>query len=170
MKALQRATTLRSTDAVVQKYIQQHPDEEVWQNDTYQVHVTRGVKLLNASGITMCHLSIKRLDRRAVTDWREMQWIKNQLVGEECEGVELFPKESRLVDGANQYHMWVFENEQYTFPFGFTERLVSEKSFFGETQRKFPSSRRPADLDTMHQQLEQQRQQVLHDNNKDNNS
>lgn len=56
----------------------------------------------------MMHLSIKRQDREPVTDWRHKQEIKNMLVGPEFEAVELFPAESRVVDTANQYHLWVF--------------------------------------------------------------
>jgi hypothetical protein len=37
-----------------------------------------------------------------VHDWRDLQRIKNQLVGPECEAVELYPAESRKVDTANQ--------------------------------------------------------------------
>lgn len=37
-----------------------------------------------------------------------MQAIKNQLAGAECEGFELFPAESRLLDPSNYYTMWCF--------------------------------------------------------------
>lgn len=143
MKKLERTDFKHSDNKATKAYIKANPDEEVWINDIYQVAVRRGLKV---GEYTICHLSIKRHDRQAVMDWRHMQWIKNQLVGEECEGCELFPKESRLVDGANQFHMWVFEDPGNGFPFGFYHRIVTEKSFFGETQRKFPESRKPADL------------------------
>lgn len=39
-------------------------------------------------------------------DWRDMQHIKNDLVGEEWEGLELFPAESRLLDPSNYYVMY----------------------------------------------------------------
>ncbi|EQD58904.1 hypothetical protein B2A_04191, partial [mine drainage metagenome] len=58
-----------------------------------------------AQGAT--HLSIRRVDRKACRDWRHFQQIKNQLCGKEREGLELYPAESRLVDTANQYHLWV---------------------------------------------------------------
>lgn len=78
------------------------PDEpvEMWANDRYVVIVER-------SNIgTVEHLSIRRSDRKAARDWRDFQRIKNELAGPEAEAVELFPAESRLVDGANQYHLW----------------------------------------------------------------
>lgn len=55
----------------------------------------------------LTHLSIRRLDREPCHDWRELQRIKNELVGPECEGLELYPAESRLTDTSNQYHLWV---------------------------------------------------------------
>lgn len=61
------------------------------------------------------HLSI-RSERRF---WREYQQIKNQLVGPENEGVELFPAQSRVTDLADQYHLWVVADEHVRFPFGF---------------------------------------------------
>lgn len=72
----------------------------------------------------IAHLSIKTHDKQARHDWRDMQRIKNELCGEDTEGVELFPAESRLVDTANQYHLFVFRT--YKIPLGFTERLVGD--------------------------------------------
>lgn len=39
--------------------------------------------------------------------WNEKQQIKNEIVGEEAVAVEVFPKESELVDKADMYHLWV---------------------------------------------------------------
>lgn len=69
------------------------------------------------------HLSIKRWDKKPIRDWREMQRIKNTLCGPDREACELYPAESRLVDTANQYHLWVLP-PNIRFPFGFQERLV----------------------------------------------
>ncbi len=101
----------------------------------------------------MTHLSIKNKDRSAKVDWRNFQYIKNQIVGEENEGCEIYPSESRLVDTANSYHIWVFENPETKFPFGFPQRLVSEKSFNGLTQRAFPHNRKPVDLKESEEKL-----------------
>ena len=61
-----------------------------------------------------------------IHDWRDFQRIKNELIGEEYEGVELYPAESRRVDTANQYHIWVAKNIEFRFPFGFNERVVDD--------------------------------------------
>lgn len=49
--------------------------------------------------------------------WREMQRIKNELFGPERIGVEVFPKESELIDAANMYHIWILP-ENMALPFG----------------------------------------------------
>lgn len=84
----------------------------VYRNDLYEVAI-------NDLGSDILHLSIKRLDREPIHDWRDLQRIKNELVGPECEAVEVYPAESRLVDTANQYHLWACSNPAYRFPIGF---------------------------------------------------
>ncbi|CAB4130435.1 hypothetical protein UFOVP119_59 [uncultured Caudovirales phage] len=74
-------------------------DQECWRNDLYVVLVDR-----YADG--SAHLSIRRDDRGAARDWRHFQQIKNDILGPEVEAVELYPAESRVVDEANQFHLW----------------------------------------------------------------
>ena len=120
---------------------------EIWMNNIYQVNVRRHQRF-TPGGMLFTWLSIKRRDKHPVRDWRHLQWIKNQLVGEENEGAELYPKESRLVDGSNQYHMWVLEDPLLSFPFGFHEgRTISEKPLQGGKQRPWPENMKPKDLE-----------------------
>lgn len=72
-------------------------------------------------------LSIKRNDRQTIHDWRELQRIKNMIMGEECEAVELYPAESRVHDSANQYHLFCFA-PGYRLPFGYLGRLVCDET------------------------------------------
>lgn len=112
---------------------------ELWANSRYVVAVRR-----QAAGPfgPMVHLSVRRLDRAPARDWRDLQRIKDELVGPEAEGVELFPAESRLVDTANQYHLYCFPS--YRFPFGADDgRLVGDSPTGGAAQRPFEE--RPAD-------------------------
>lgn len=132
---------------IQKEYYRQNPQEEVWTNEKYIVHVRKGVETGMGNGITVTHLSIRRNDKKAQPDWRDFQWIKNDIVGEENEAIEIYPAESRLVDGANQYHLWVFEDDTIRMPFGFNTRSVTDNMLLGETQRKFPESRKPHDLD-----------------------
>lgn len=131
-------------------YYKANPTEEYWHNDIYQVNVRRKQET-GQKDLTMCHLSIKRLDTKAGMDWRHMQEIKNQLVGVSHEGMEMFPAEERLVDGANQFHLWVFENPTLRFPWGFNHRLVSEDESQGNVQRKFENP--PEDMEACTEEL-----------------
>jgi len=106
-------------------------------NDKYQVikrqHTAR-------DGQEFVHLSIKRIDREPIHDWRDLQSIKNQIVGKENEAVEIYPAESRLVDTANQYHLWVDNDSKYRFPMGFYCRLTAtpeDAKELGAVQRSF---------------------------------
>lgn len=92
--------------------------EKVLVNSRYTVLV-RGI------GNGMEHLSIKRNDKDWMHDWRELQRVKNEVVGPEREAVEIYPAESRLVDTSNQYHLWVLP-EGATTGFGFQERALVE--------------------------------------------
>jgi hypothetical protein len=66
------------------------------------------------------HLTFKRNDRAAVRDWRHFQAIKNEVAGPEREAVEIFPPESQLVDGANEYHLFVLPKGLQS-PLGFDQ-------------------------------------------------
>lgn len=95
---------------------------EVWLSKMYQVEK----KFCKIGKIDGWHLSIKRRDKHHIHNWRELQAIKNDLVGRENEGFELYPAESRLVDTANQYHIWVFCDPRQRVQTGFTERKVHD--------------------------------------------
>lgn len=94
----------------------------------------------------MIHLSIRRNDRKPVTSWRDLQKIKNELVNPECEGVQIFPAESRLVDNANQTHIFVCSDPNSRLPFGYGDRLVSEGNHGGSVQEPFEEHVKPPDL------------------------
>ena len=112
----------------------------VYLNSRYQVNATYHRD--HPWGL-MVELSIKTRDKQAYHDWRDLQRIKNEVLGPEWEGVELFPAESRLVDTANQYYLWCFE--KFRFPFGFPGRLVAEGGYRGSVQRPFEPGSRPSD-------------------------
>lgn len=106
--------------------------ERVVINEDYQVAIR--VIPAKENWPALIHLSIKRLDRSPIHDWRELQEIKNAICGVEAEAVELYPAESRRVDSANQYHLWVLL-DNLVFPFGFSNRIVTEESIAGSQQR-----------------------------------
>jgi hypothetical protein len=114
----------------------------IFRNNVYQVQA-RNVASVEPFGPT-CWLSIKRVDRRPIHDWRDLQRIKNLLVGPEIEAVEIYPAESRLVDTSNQFHLWCFAT--YKLPFGYADRRVIEVPGHGAQQRPFPADARPTDI------------------------
>lgn len=101
-------------------------NDDVYLNDTYQVNITwKAPQHAFGPDIDIVHLSIKRIDRAPIHDWRDLQEIKNELVGREREAIELYPSEARRVDTANQYHLWVLPEGEFV-SIGWTGRLVMD--------------------------------------------
>lgn len=112
---------------------------DVWKNDLYTViRSYLRAEERDEDSPKLVHLSIRRNDRSTAKDWRHFQKIKNQLVGEEAEGVELFPAESRMVDTSNQYHLWCIEAPG-GFNFGWFDGRIttSNPPATGAAQRPF---------------------------------
>lgn len=124
--------------------------EQFWSNSHYLVF-TRVIepsseydrdKIVDPDAPPMVHLSMRTVENDTRHDWREMMRVKNDLLGPEWEGAELYPAESRVVDTANQYHLWCV---QFTFPFGFNARLSLDKGeapVLGAKQRAFAEAPR----------------------------
>lgn len=132
-RPLQRASAKPASLSLLQVWMEHHKvdeagarrlmDEdlarkELWRNDLYQVEVRR------YPDAGYVHLNIRRIDGYPGRDWRHFQQIKNELVGAECEGIELYPAESRLTDTTNKYHLYVSTDPEFRFPFGFETRDV----------------------------------------------
>lgn len=90
-------------------------------------------------------LAIVRRDRTATHDWRHFQRIKNELIGPECEAVEVYPAEGRLVDTNNQYHLFVFP-VGVLVPLGYAERDVADGNTEGTMHTQRPFDVTPEDL------------------------
>ena len=104
-------------------------------NNLYEVEIRQCEEQPNWP--KMIWLSIKRRDKESIHDWRDLQRIKNELVGPENEAVELYPAESRIVDTSNQYHLWVLADKDLSFPFGFNDgRLVATPEDIAHTKAK----------------------------------
>lgn len=121
-----------NSDPQIMEQVVAMMDAEVWRSDKYVVIVERD------PGGWATHLSIRRDDRKPIRDWRDFQRIKDQLAGQDAEAVELYPMRSRLVDGANQYHLWCLR-PGVKFPLGWDEgHLVGtaeQASVTGAVQR-----------------------------------
>lgn len=111
-------------------------DAVIFKNSRYQVLMK---KIMTEMFGEVYSLSIRRLDRQPIHDWRDLQRIKNELVHPECDGFEMYPAESRLVDTANQYYIWVLADKTKRIPVGFTSRAVDGESKLGAVQRPLGS-------------------------------
>lgn len=49
--------------------------------------------------------------------WAEKMMIKNELFGENRFAIEIYPKQDRLIDVTDTYHLWVFD-KKLNMPFG----------------------------------------------------
>lgn len=132
-KPLQKAVVLPPTEQLIREHMAhmgktreevlaffaaEEKQIELWRNDIYQVEVKRHDEIV--------HLNIRRVDGGPILrDWRHFQQIKNELIGPECEAIELYPAESRLADAANKYHLYGIADPTFRFPFGSMERYVS---------------------------------------------
>lgn len=58
--------------------------------------------------------------------WKEKQWLKDSLFGEDRVAIEVFPQKDRFVDAANMYHIWIFE-KGFELPFGIHDKDKSER-------------------------------------------
>lgn len=114
----------------------EHKRAKFYRNDRYQAQV----ETQTIEGVEMAYISIKSVDKSPIHDWRHFQQIKNDILGPECEAVELYPAESRLMDCANQYHLYGFTDPKMRFPFGYKKRTVSDMD--GTTFRQRPTEER----------------------------
>ena len=121
-----------SDDVVDEALSRMRHQSGVWCNSRYQIAITDLES--EGGGPPMKWLSIKRIDKSTINDWRDFQRIKDELCGSEWEAVQLFPAASRLVDTANQYHLWARPER---FAFGFDSNLVNGPLNAGEGQRPF---------------------------------
>jgi hypothetical protein len=110
---------------------------EGWENDLYYGNLTRHKEGFAVGGGPWALISISRLDETATHDWRHYQQIKNDLVGEEWEAVEIYPAESRLKDPSNRFYLWCAPRG--VFNFGMMEgRLVLDIGEAIAPQRPLP--------------------------------
>lgn len=128
---------MRKTDPTMteEKLYEKLNEGQLWKNDLYTIAVYDQGE--DGKGGRFLHLSIKRNDREPIHDWRDLQRIKTELCGPEAEGVEIYPAESRVVDMANQYHLWVFTKAKLGFGFRAGAKMTAEES------SKFGSKNRP---------------------------
>jgi len=114
--------TGKDAEEIYKMMIDANKKADYFINDLYQV--TRTI-----IDDDLIQLNIRRRDGKPIfRDWRHFQQIKNELIGEEHEAVELYPAESRKVDTSNKYHLWCLRKADARFPFGYNERLLMDET------------------------------------------
>jgi hypothetical protein len=102
-----------------------------WEDSDYRVLRVASERW---NGLPVIQISIKRHDGKPIDPpWRVKQSIKNQIVGEDREGVEIYPAKSRLNDQTNAYHLWVIDDPTFRFPFGWKGKAILDD---GETREE----------------------------------
>jgi hypothetical protein len=66
-------------------------------------------EVIDYNEIKYKHLLIQRIDNEPIRNYIDLQEIKNDLLGEDVEAVEVFPKKCDLLNGANVYHLWTWD-------------------------------------------------------------
>lgn len=127
------------SDTQIQASIESAAAAETYMNDNY-VATLHPVETQDGWP-KMVQLSIRRVDRKPIHDWRHLQQIKNDIFSPLHEAVELYPMADRVVDTANSYHLFVLTVEGLQFPFGWPSGLRSDDS-----AADIPNQQRPGSL------------------------
>ena len=114
--------------ARAKKFLRKVFNQEVWTNDLYMATVNR--RMNKEVSAEIAEISITRKDREPIHDWRHFQQIKNDIVGEDSEAIEIYPNEKRLMDTANTYWLYAFPKD-YIVPFGFNVDLKYPPNVMG---------------------------------------
>ncbi len=118
-----RVPNVQERMVCIEHAVQAMTSAQIYENNLYRV------KMRHVS--PFIRLSISRLDGQPCKEWTHFQRIKNELVGPQYEGIELYPSENRLVDCSHEYHIWVHADPNYQFPVGFPQRFVHDEPMRG---------------------------------------
>lgn len=110
----------------------------LWRNAWYEASARSYPAGFPIGGGPYMILGIGHMTERAVHDWRDFQRIKNDICGDEWEGLELYPSESRLVDPSNRYYLWCVPPGVITWGLQTTGRRVWDLEEALAPQRPFP--------------------------------
>lgn len=75
------------------------------------------------------HLMIVRCDGEQIKSWECLQRIKNEVLGYEVEAMEIFPKNSQLVNNSNMRHLWCLA---FDLPFGYKFRATTKEEVLSQ--------------------------------------
>lgn len=88
-----------------EKPVELEPGESYWRNSFYLVFVKELEPERGREGAV--RLSVKHNQGKAIREWKHLQRIKNEIVGDDREAVEIFPPESMVTSLDNEHHLFV---------------------------------------------------------------
>jgi hypothetical protein len=104
--SLQHLMQCGLSKAAAKQAVQEAKQEKILVSSGYQVNIVE-LGRQHSKWPPLTWFSIKRRDKAVIVDRSVLCDIKNVLAGEAAEGFELYPAESRLMDTANQYHLYI---------------------------------------------------------------
>lgn len=72
------------------------------------------ISLSNIAGFV--HVRIRHQMNFKIEDFQLFQEIKNLVLGKDAIAVQVYPKDSDLVDGSNTYHLWTWRGIEGEVP------------------------------------------------------
>jgi len=119
---------------------------EDFYNNIYGVTLRKFETGWALNGGPWAQIGIYSLDGKPRHDWRDFQKIKNDLLGEEWEAIELYPAESRLMDPSNYYILFCAPS----IPIGmFQKRVVVNEEKCIAPQRPWHPAAQPSDVNAI---------------------
>jgi hypothetical protein len=105
------------TSANAVEYYEYYKTKEHWLNDKYYVILDKDCNdsrfvATHFLGYPLWNMRIHRIDLEKIHDWCVLQEIKNKIIGEEFEALELYPARSRHMDEGNRYHLWILSPQK----------------------------------------------------------
>ena len=55
------------------------------------------------------HLRVTRMDDNPIHNYMDLFQIKNDLLGEDIQAIEVYPKKQNFKDGSHTYHIWTWD-------------------------------------------------------------
>lgn len=104
------------------RMVETQKQEQFFANSEYVVTVSPIIR--RRDWPDSVHIAILRHDGLPIHNWADFQEVKNQVVGESNEAIEIYPAEERLVDMGHQYHLWAFVDPTQRVPLGWGKRMV----------------------------------------------
>jgi hypothetical protein len=108
------------------KFIEMGPDPDFPEADVALFKNNLYIAFVRKMKDGIFHISFRNMENSTDISWPHKQQIKNDICGREREAIEIFPAMSRIVDAANQYHLWVYP-EGYIIPTGFPNISLKKK-------------------------------------------